>query len=112
MIICLLGCTPRVTFFPDNLPVAIVGEPYNTEIKIQGGGAGISSSSFYIDISPTNGLKAEVIHIPEPYSSIRIYGEPENSVDTTIQIFGDTLGTSFPGKEFNKTYVIKVKETE
>lgn len=112
VVLVLFGCTPRVTFFPDDLPVATVGKPYSAEIKIQGGGAGISSSSFYIDISPVNGFNAEVIHIPEPYSSIKIYGNPSEPIDTTIQVFGDTLGTSFPGEGFSKTYVIKVKKSD
>lgn len=38
VVLVLFGCTPRVTFFPDDLPVATVGKPYSAEIKIQGGG--------------------------------------------------------------------------
>ncbi len=112
----LVGCTSKVIITPDKLPDAVVDKSYYAEIKISGGSGPISGGGFDLRIYPDNsGL--EVI-FPEingraDYNNIAIQGVPIIVGNITITIKGDMIPTGWnASSEFDKDYVIKVKEAE
>lgn len=112
----LIGCTPpRVIITPNKLPDAVVEKPYYAEIKIDGG-SGPIVSGFKRDIFPEqSGLK---IIFPEvngraEYNYMIIQGTPKIKTDITVKLKGAMIPTGWnASSEFEKTYVIKVKEKE
>ena len=111
----LIGCTPsKVIITPDTLPDAIVGELYYAEIEINGGSGPVSAGGFK-STSTSNRLWVE----PNPkrkggfYNSLIVHGKPMTTETITIKISGDMIPTGWrASSEFEKTYVIKVKEKE
>ena len=113
----LIGCIPpKVIITPDKLPDAVIGTPYYTEIKITGGSGPISGSGFKLHIYPDNsGLE---IIFPEingrvKYNNMTIQGIPKTVENVTIIIKGGMIPSGWRAtSDFEKTYVIKVKEAE
>ncbi|MCP9267269.1 hypothetical protein M5U04_03955 [Xenorhabdus sp. XENO-1] len=120
-IFLLYGCgnpTPKVLPKSDALPDAVINEPYQASITITGGA--LNEKSVWVTINPTNsGLtwnpkdssfqwQGEKI-IKKDYHHINITGTPQKAELIKIEIVGFTLGTMYAGKDFNKTYTIKVK---
>ncbi|WP_051473610.1 hypothetical protein [Providencia alcalifaciens] len=117
-VLTLMGCgnpTPKVT--PNNLPSAIAGEEYNTVINISGGY--ISEKSISFDIIPSNsGLSWSPmisyrnslgkVQKDVDFHTITVSGTPLKKGVIQIKISGFTYGTMYAGKEFHKTYEIKV----
>lgn len=124
--IVLLGCSQKIRVYPDKLLDAKVGQPYYAEIKITGGrviydrssieinGSKVSACSFYSNIEPANGLRIESIYsnneTVNQYNYLKIYGTPLEATNSLITIAGSTYGTMYPGRQFEKTYQLKVNE--
>lgn len=114
----IAGCgnpTPKV--LPDYLPDAVVGKPYLQVINISGGALNEKSTSVIIQPkdsglhwSPTIGYSywEGKQSIKEDYHTIVIQGIPLKKGVISISADGSTLGTMYPGKDFNKTYEIEV----
>ena len=105
----LVGCAQKIIITPDTLPDAVLGKPYYAEVKIDGGAI---SPSVYSTVTPENNLIVEPIRTGSSYNTMKIYGKPIEATDTVILIHGGTYGTMVSGKEFKKTYTLKVKEQE
>ncbi len=110
----LVGCAQKVIITPDILPDAVVGEIYYADIEINGGSGPISAGGFK-STSTSNRLWVE----PNPkrkggfYNSLIVHGKPMTTGTITIKISGDMIPTGWrASSEFEKTYVIKVKEKE
>ncbi|UYZ82888.1 hypothetical protein MTZ49_09710 [Entomomonas sp. E2T0] len=114
LIMLLSSCTPKAVFTPDTLPNAIVGQNYYAEIDIAGGSGPVSAGGFEVSMKPDE-LWFEVNRKKDNfYNSFIIHGIPKTPEDITIIIKGDMVPTGLfgSGTEFNKTYIIKVKEAE
>lgn len=110
----LVGCTSKVIIIPDKLPDAIVGQPYSVEIDINGGSGPVTASGFESSITP-NVLWLEVNEKKDNfYNSFIIHGTPRTTDDITVRVKGYMIQTIPFGSssEFDKTYIIKVKERE
>ena len=110
----LVGCTSKVIITPDKLPDAIVGQSYSVEIDINGGSGPVTASGFESSITP-NVLWLEVNEKKDNfYNSFIIHGTPRTTDDITVRVKGYMIQTTPFGSssEFDKTYVIKVKEKE
>lgn len=112
----LVGCTPQLTIIPDKLNDATLGHPYYAEIKIQGGSGPVSSGSFDYLIKPENsGLELDFFdpqNTPVEFNHFIVKGIPTTLEDISIYIKGATI-VSIPWHssiEFDKTYVVKVRE--
>lgn len=117
-VLTLVGCgnpTPKVT--PDNLPSAIVGAEYNAVINISGGYISEKSISFEItpvdsglSWSPMISYRNSLGEVQKDidFHTITVLGIPLEKGVIQIKISGFSYGTMYPGKEFNKTYEIKV----
>ncbi|ERL54585.1 hypothetical protein [Psychrobacter vallis] len=93
---------------PDRLPDAYLNQPYETNIDISGGV--VVGVGFYSEVSDAN-----FIIIPsiaeggyKDYNLLTVTGTPTTSNPIYIYIAGDTYGTNFPGKQFEKKYTIEV----
>lgn len=110
----LIGCTSKVIITPDKLPDAIVGQPYSVEIDISGGSGPVTASGFESSITP-NVLWLEVNEKKDNfYNSFIIHGTPRTTDDITVRVKGYMIQTTPFGSssEFDKTYIIKVKESK
>ena len=107
----LIGCTPRVVITPDKLPDAIIGKLYYTEIEISGGSGPVS----YIDSVITPDV---LVVQSNPNKSLNdnqfiIVGKPVSTETIIVKIRGGMISTGWKAtSDFEKTYVIKVKEAE
>lgn len=113
----LIGCIPpRVIITPNELPKGVIGKNYYAQITIDGGSGPISGSGFQRDIYPNNsGLE---IIFPEingrvEYNNMAVKGTPKVTGDIKVFIKGGMIpsGWNMPS-DFEKVYVIKVKEAE
>ena len=107
-----MGCSQNVIFSCDNLPSATIGKLYSAKINISGGTSVVRL--IYTTITP-NVLSVQGIQKDgwTDYNNLIIMGTPESIGDITIKISGNTAPTLFnPETEFEKTYVIKVKEAK
>lgn len=112
----LMGCIPpKVIFTPDKLPDAVVGKLYYVEIEIDGGSGPVTAGGFKSTSTP-NKLWIEVNPKKKGrfYNSLIIHGTPVTTENITVKISGYMIpsGWSATTSEFEKTYVIKVKESE
>ena len=110
----LTGCLcykPEVR--PKTLPNATLGNPYYAKIEIFGGVAIDRHFSYHIkpeksglELSPTDfGTKYA------SYNNLEVKGTPKVTGTISIELSGGTYGTmSCPGRDFKKTYTIKVEE--
>ena len=110
----LTGCLcykPEVR--PKTLPNASLGNPYFAKIQVFGGHA--NRHYFYYDIQPEkSGLELSPTDFGTKYASynnLEVKGTPKVTGTITIKLYGGTYGTmSCPGRDFKKTYTIKVEE--
>lgn len=113
----LVGCTSKVIITPDKLPDAVIGNYYYERIDISRGSGPISAVSFYYHITPENsGLEIifpEINGVSE-YNNIAVQGLPKLLEDITVRVKGAMIPVSLFGgsSEFDKTYIIKVKESK
>lgn len=109
-VLLLVGCSDPVKVSPDRLPDAHLNKPYEANIEITGGV--VVKVGFYSEVSDGN---FEIIpSIAEggykDYNLLTVAGTPTTLEPIHIEIVGDTYGTNFPGKQFEKMYTIEVKE--
>lgn len=114
--------TNSVSVHPEGsyLPDATVGKEYHASIFIKGGSVYVIEGTPVI-IEPTDsGIKWSPLRkkfmldgkeeISENYNQLIISGKPSKVGEIHINVGGGVSGTMFSGsKEFNKTYIIKVK---
>lgn len=105
----ILGCSDPVKVSPDKLPDAYLNQSYQANIEITGGTvvnlnfhSEVSDASFKIIPSIAEGGYKD-------YNLLTVTGTPTTLEPVHIYIAGDTYGTNFPGKRFNKEYTIEVK---
>lgn len=105
----ILGCSDPVKVSPDKLPEAYLNQSYQANIEITGGTvvdlnfhSKVSDASFKIIPSIAEGGYKD-------YNLLTVTGIPTTLEPVNIYIAGDTYGTNFPGKRFNKEYSIEVK---
>lgn len=111
----IIACTPKTSFSPKELPVARLGQSYYAEIKIHSAPGPVMKETFGYLIKPENsGLDLKPLDMSAnfPYNNLKIEGIPNTIGEVIIQFSGSTYGTSSSGSDFNKTYVVKVKEAE
>ncbi|CDG19042.1 MULTISPECIES: hypothetical protein [Xenorhabdus] len=110
-----------VSVYPEGnyLPDATVGKEYHVSILIEGGG--VYSKTPIIIEPPDSGIKWSPHKekftldgkekISNNYNKLMIIGKPSKVGEIHISVGGGVRGTMFSGsREFNKTYIIKVKE--
>ncbi|MGB7799602.1 hypothetical protein [Buttiauxella sp.] len=99
----------ELTFTPDKLSYAVMGQPYTAEIK--NSGSNISSlwvkgyKPHYQTADLRNGLVVNTYN-PESNWNIKISGTPNKTGTESFTIEGFTSGTQCPGLQFSKTYTI------
>lgn len=108
----ILGCSDPVKVSPDKLPEAYLNQPYQANIEITGGTvvdlnfhSEVSDNSFKIIPSIAEGGYKD-------YNLLTVTGTPTTLEPVHIYIAGDTYGTNFPGKRFNKEYTLEVKDVQ
>lgn len=110
---------PAPNFTPkgSNLPDGVVWQDYLAEIEITN--AVLFKKNIDVDISPIDsGLKwkPEVNTLKrggrereeEDYHHIIISGKPKKIGEILIHIHGYSMGTSTPGSQIDKTYMIRI----
>ena len=110
----LTGCLcykPEVR--PKTLPNASLGNPYYAKIKVAGGV--VIDEFFTYHIKPEkSGLELSPTDFGTKYASynnLEVKGTPKVTGTISIELSGGTYGTmSCPGRDFKKTYTIKVEE--
>ena len=116
LVFILIGCRSTIKYIPDEnyLPDAYKNKPYHELISINGGK--VIDSLFWFEITPLNsGLTVEPDEeekhgeVYTTYNRVKIQGIPKVSGDIKLKIGGGTFGTNFPGVDFEKNYIIKVK---
>ena len=106
-------CMERMEVRPKSLPNASLGNPYFAKIEVFGG---IVIDEFFayhikpeksgLELSP-RGLGTEYVS----YNNLEVKGTPKVTGTISIELSGGTYGTmSCPGRDFKKTYTIKVEE--
>ncbi|WP_073980948.1 hypothetical protein [Erwinia sp. ErVv1] len=114
------ACTLHADVTPDgnSLNYAIVGTPYASEININGGAVSSLDSSgkerFVGEIIPPDtGLTLRYCNDSPAHNCVRIQGVPVKQGIVTIRVAGGLFGTNVAtGGEFDKTYTIKIKDSE
>ena len=108
----IIGCSDPVKVSPDKLPEAYLNQPYQANIEITGGTvvdlnfhSEVSDNSFKIIPSIAEGGYKD-------YNLLTVTGTPTTLEPVHIYIAGDTYGTNFPGKRFNKEYTLEVKDVQ
>ena len=106
-------CMQKMEVRPKSLPNATLGNPYYAKIKVVGGVAIDEFFTYHIkpeksglELSPTDfGTKYA------SYNNLEVKGTPKVTGTISIELSGGTYGTmSCPGRDFKKTYTIKVEE--
>ncbi|OCG23755.1 hypothetical protein A9G11_11120 [Gilliamella sp. wkB108] len=104
--------SPKPTVEPPSLPNAKLGQPYYATIEITGP---VIPRLFRYEITPMNsGLDLKVLD-PEairPFKNHKLEGVPIVEGEIILRIHGGTFGTMEVGKEFDKTYTIKVEDAD
>ncbi|UYZ82575.1 hypothetical protein MTZ49_08065 [Entomomonas sp. E2T0] len=115
----LIGCTSsKVVITPDELPEANFKQPYYAKFEIKGGSGPVSAGGLSYSMTPVNsGIELDICDPDDKtfftYNCFIVKGIPKISQNITLKIKGDMVGTMYMGSsEFNKTYIIKVKESE
>lgn len=114
------ACTLHADVTPDgnSLNDAIVGTPYTSEINISGGAVSSLDSSgkkrFVGEITPSDtGLTLRYCNDSPAHNCVRIQGVPVKPGIVTVRVSGGLFGTNVAtGGEFDKTYTIKIKDSE
>ncbi len=112
MLMMLFGCTPNVEVTPDTLPDAYLNQPYKTDIEIIN--SAVDDMTFYSTFSDSNFKITPRVRDSgqDDYNSLIISGLPTSLEPVQVYMSGNTYGTNFPGKEFEKEYTIEVKVAE
>lgn len=110
--IMLVGCAPSVKVTPNKLPDAYLNQPYETNIKIIN--SAVDDMTFYSKFSDNSfKINPKVKESgQDDYNNLTIRGLPTTLKPVKVYISGNTYGTNFPGKDFEKEYTIEVKVTE
>lgn len=105
----ILGCSDPVKVSPDKLPEAYLNQSYQANIEITGGT--VVDLNFHSKVSDTSFkiIPSIVEGGYKDYNLLTVTGIPTTLEPVNIYIAGDTYGTNFPGKRFNKEYSIEVK---
>ncbi|MFK3988862.1 hypothetical protein ACI2JM_00905 [Psychrobacter sp. NPDC064578] len=108
----LLGCAPSVEVTPNKLPDAYLNQPYEANINIIN--SAVDDLTFYSTFSDASfKTTPEVMESgQDDYNNLTISGLPTTINPMTVYISGNTYGTNFPGKYFEKEYTIEMKVTE
>ncbi|MCK7355847.1 hypothetical protein L8O13_01355 [Enterobacter roggenkampii] len=114
------ACTLHADVTPDgnSLNDAIVGTLYASEININGGAVSSLDSSgkerFVGEMTPPDtGLTLRYCNDSPAHNCIRVQGVPVKSGIVTVRVSGGLFGTNVAtGGEFDKTYTIKIKDSE
>ncbi|PNF11017.1 hypothetical protein A6J71_13015 [Enterobacter cancerogenus] len=114
------ACTLHADVTPDgnSLNDAVVGTPYASEININGGAVSSLDSNgkerFVGEITPSNtGLTLRYCNDSPAHNCVRIQGVPVKPGIITVRVSGGLFGTNVAtGGDFDKTYTIKIKDTE
>ncbi|WP_449557538.1 hypothetical protein [Huaxiibacter chinensis] len=114
------ACTLHADVTPDgnSLNDAIVGTPYVSELKINGGAVSSLDSNgkekFVGEITPSDtGLTLRYCNDSPAHNCVRVQGVPIKSGIVTVRVSGGLFGTNVAtGGEFDKTYTIKIKDSE
>lgn len=114
------ACTLHADVTPDgnSLNDAIVGTPYASEININGGAVSSLDYSgkerFVGEITPSDtGLTLRYCNDSPAHNCVRIQGVPVKPGIVTVRVSGGLFGTNVAtGGEFDKTYTIKIKDSE
>ncbi|MGX5098874.1 hypothetical protein [Enterobacter cloacae] len=107
-----------ITPYGNSLNDAIVGTPYISEVNINGGAVSSLDSSgkerFVGEITPSDtGLTLRYCNDSPAHNCVRIQGVPVKPGIVTVRVSGGLFGTNVAtGGEFNKTYTLKIKESE
>lgn len=120
VLVTLSACTLHADVTPDGnvLNDAIVGTPYASEININGGAVSSLGSNgkerFVGDISPSDtGLILKYCNDSPAHNCVRIQGVPVKPGIVTVRVSGGLFGTNVAtGGEFDKTYTIKINDSE
>lgn len=107
---CCVILPNRATVYPDKLPVAVVGEKYQTSIYVEGTpvhSMSIKIGDNYSDEYVINGLKLSLVRDGLD-KHVNITGVPEKTEKLTFSVGGGTYGTQCPGACFDKEYTLKV----
>ena len=106
-------CMQKMEVRPKSLPNAKLGNPYYAKIKVAGGVVIDEFFTYHIkpeksglELSP-RGLGTKYV----TYNHLEVKGTPKVTGTISIELSGGTYGTmSCPGRDFKKTYTIKVEE--
>jgi len=116
----LSACTLHadVTPYDNSLNDATVGMFYFSEINISGGAVSSLDSDgkerFIGEIIPSDaGLTLRYCNDSPAHNCVRIQGVPVKPGIVTVRVSGGLFGTNVAtGGEFDKTYTIKIKDSE
>lgn len=114
------ACTLHADVTPDgnSLNDAIVGTLYASEININGGAVSSLDSSgkerFVGEMTPPDtGLTLRYCNNSPAHNCVRVQGVPVKPGIVTVRVSGGLFGTNVAtGGEFDKTYTIKIKDSE
>ena len=108
----LIGCSAPIDVLPNTLPDAYLNQPYQANIEVTGGvvvelnfHSELSDDSFKIIPSIAEGGYKD-------YNLLTVTGTPTTSEPIRVYVAGDTYGTNFPGKRFDKEYTIEVRASK
>ncbi|MEG1211060.1 MAG: hypothetical protein RSE29_08060 [Leclercia sp.] len=116
----LSACTLHadITPYGHSLKDATVGTFYASEININGGAVSSLDSNgkerFVGEIIPSaTGLTLRYCNDSPAHNCVRIQGVPVKPGIVTVRVSGGVFGTNVAtGGEFDKTYFIKIKDSE
>lgn len=114
------ACTLHADVTPDgnSLNDAIVGTSYASEININGGAVSALDFSgkekFVGEITPSDtGFTLRYCNDSPAHNCVRVQGVPVKPGIVTVRVSGGLFGTNVAtGGEFDKTYTIKIKDSE
>ena len=113
LIFVLAGCVSKGKILPKNLPDATLNKPYYAEIFIYVGPGPVIDRLFDYQIEPENSgleLAPYDLNAPGAYNHLTVKGSPKVTGMIKIKIEGNTFGTMYSGREFEKTYTINVEQ--
>lgn len=108
----VIGCSDPVKVSPDKLPDAYLNQPYEANIEIIN--SAVDEMTFHSTFSDVNFKITPKIRESgrDNYNNLIINGLPTTLDPISVYISGNTYGTNFLGKQFEKEYTIHVKMTE
>lgn len=103
---CCLFSNNQVSFVYNTLPVAVVGMNYHVKVNTRG-----------LPVSMMSVENGHAIHglkiIPSPTTNVSrwyvdISGIPEREGEYSFWVYGSTVGTQCPGRDFKKKFTLIV----